>query len=239
VADGEGVLILRREPALLARWDGPATGSVDQIWLDTERSIADRGHQKFHEVTGTGIACASCHPEGGEDGHTWVFEGVDPRRTQTLLGGILSTAPFHWSGDQPDLSAIMTATFEERMRGGPVSAIEVDLIGEWMDAQPALPAPETDPARINVGEEVFLTAGCADCHSGAMGTNNESVELADFGAIQVPMLVGVAHRSPWLHDGCAQTLEETFDGACIPEHVPATALDAAETEALVDYLRSL
>ncbi len=238
-ADGDGVLVVRREPALLRRWDTRPFQAGEEIWLDQERSILDVGHRKFHEVTRAGIACASCHPEGGEDGHTWVFEGVDPRRTQTLLGGILSTKPFHWSGDQPDLTAIMTSTFEERMSGGRVSAAEVIEIGAWMDAQPALPAPETDPAAIAAGEEVFLGAGCADCHSGEQGTNNESVVFADFGAIQVPMLVGVAHRSPWLHDGCAQALEETFDGACIPEHVPATALDAAEIEALVDYLRSL
>lgn len=235
---GSELAVYHREPALLNRWDTRGVEVPDQLWLDTERSIVDLGHQKFHEVTGVGIACASCHPEGSDDGHTWVFEGVDPRRTQSLLGGILSTAPFHWSGDQPDLNAIMTATFEERMRGGRVSSGMVNMLGLWMDAQPALPAPETDPARIAAGEEVFLTAGCADCHGGDKGTNNESVELEGFGSIQVPMLVGVAHRAPWLHDGCAQSLEETFDGACIPEHAPATPLEEGESQALVDYLRS-
>ncbi len=238
-SDGADLLVYQREPSQLSRWDGGVFPVSPRVWLDQERSIVDLGHQKFHEVTGVGIACASCHPEGGDDGHTWVFAGTDPRRTQSLLGGILSTLPFHWSGDQPDLNAIMTATFEERMRGGPVSDGVVRLLGDWMDAQPATPAPETDSARIAAGHEAFIAAGCADCHSGDQGTNNESVELAGFGAIQVPMLVGVAHRSPWLHDGCAQTLEETFDGACIPEHAPATPLEAGEAEAIVDYLRSL
>lgn len=238
-ADGAEVLIYQREPGMLSRWDASPFQNMPRMWLDQERSIVDLGHLKFHEVTGVGIACASCHPEGSEDGHTWEFQGTDPRRTQSLLGGILSTVPFHWSGDQADLRAIMTATFEERMRGGPVSDGELRLLGDWMDAQPSIPAPETDPSRIEAGHEAFVAAGCADCHSGDQGTNNESVELEGFGAIQVPMLVGVSHRSPWLHDGCAQSLEETFDGACIPEHAPASPLEEGESQAIVDYLRSL
>ena len=34
------------------------------------------------------VACATCHPEGAEDGHVWLFPGDGPRRTQTLLGGL-------------------------------------------------------------------------------------------------------------------------------------------------------
>ncbi|MCA9606704.1 MAG: hypothetical protein KC619_13960, partial [Myxococcales bacterium] len=60
----------------------------------------ERGFELFHTATPSMTACASCHPEGGEDGHVWDFVGTGVRRTQTLLGGLLETAPFHWAGDQ-------------------------------------------------------------------------------------------------------------------------------------------
>jgi hypothetical protein len=31
--------------------------------------VRDTGHDLFHMGTSGGIACASCHPEGREDGH--------------------------------------------------------------------------------------------------------------------------------------------------------------------------
>ncbi|MGK3996728.1 hypothetical protein [Sorangium sp. So ce1024] len=33
---------------------------------------------------------------------SWGSFGL--RRTQTVAGGVLKTAPFHWSGDQSDLT---------------------------------------------------------------------------------------------------------------------------------------
>ena len=60
----------------------------------------------FHSVTpnltnGGAISCASCHPEGREDGTTWHFvEGN--RQTPPLWGGLSETAPL----EQGDLEEI-------------------------------------------------------------------------------------------------------------------------------------
>ncbi len=54
-------------------------------------------------MTPLALACASCHPEGDEDGHTWFFDEDPGRRTQTLRG--------HWRGDVADLQAVMHTTF--------------------------------------------------------------------------------------------------------------------------------
>jgi hypothetical protein len=40
-----------------------------------------------------------CHAEGAEDGRNWTFAGIGPRRTQSLRGGVMDTAPFHWNGE--------------------------------------------------------------------------------------------------------------------------------------------
>ena len=43
---------------------------------------------------GVDLACASCHPEGHDDGQVWNFSALGPRRTQSLAGGIAGTEPF-------------------------------------------------------------------------------------------------------------------------------------------------
>ena len=67
-------------------------------------SVYDTGHELFHRDAGAGIACASCHAEGGDDGHVWQFSDIGPRRTQSVNVGLEGTAPFHWSGDQADIA---------------------------------------------------------------------------------------------------------------------------------------
>lgn len=59
-------------------------------------SVRDTGHDLFHQASGAGIACASCHPESAEDGRVWQFSGQGARRTQSLHNGIAGTQPFHW-----------------------------------------------------------------------------------------------------------------------------------------------
>src|SRR5262249_26625612 len=90
------LLVQTREPAALQL---PVAASVFTIRLSPDSRL-DTGHGIFHANSGAGLACASCHPEGGDDGRVWRFRLKDgtavPRRTQNLRGGILATAPFHW-----------------------------------------------------------------------------------------------------------------------------------------------
>src|SRR5581483_1054009 len=88
------VVVQTREPARLEI----VTNKGGTILLSGV-SRADTGHAIFHQATEFGLACASCHPEGGEDGRIWSFQTLGLRRTQSIRGGILSTAPFHWDGD--------------------------------------------------------------------------------------------------------------------------------------------
>lgn len=82
-------------------------------------SVLDTGHQLFHSATvGAALACASCHPEGGDDGHVWMFEKSGARRTQSLRGAILATAPFHWDGAMGDFATLMDDGYGGRMHRG-------------------------------------------------------------------------------------------------------------------------
>ena len=117
--DGQGrVVVQTREPARLEIISHRG-GSIKLA----DESRFDSGHAVFHLATRNGLACASCHPEGGDDGRIWRFAGIGPRRTQNLQGGIATSAPFHWDGDMRDLSHLMTEVFSTRMGGPPWPAI--------------------------------------------------------------------------------------------------------------------
>ena len=55
---------------------------------------------------------------------------------------------------------------------------------------------------------------CASCHSGSRLTNNQSVDVGTGEVLQVPSLVGIGWRAPFMHNGCASTLFDRFDPKC-------------------------
>ena len=237
--DETGVLYAQeRDPARIVGID-PSGAIVETIELGGEARF-DTGHAIFHGNAGRGTACASCHPEGGDDGRVWQFADMGPRRTPALHAGITQTAPFHWSGDLADMRALMDAVFTGRMSGPELSDTQVSMLGSWLDGLPP-PVVQTTASvdAIDRGRAVFSGAGaCASCHSGALLTNNQTVDVGTGAAFQVPSLVGLADRLPVMHDGCAVTLERRFDPACGgASH--GGALDAAQRADLVAFLSTL
>jgi len=234
------VIVQSREPALLELPGG------NPIVLATD-SRADTGHALFHANAGSFIACASCHAEGNEDGRTWRFtscQGATPRRTQSLQVGLRGSEPFHWAGEEHDFSALMQDVFVGRMSGPMLGADQGDAILSWIDAQPR-PAlsPPADAAAVERGRALFADparAACATCHAGAHFTNNVNIDVGTGGAFQVPSLVGIGSRGPYMHDGCAQTLRDRF-GACGggDRHGATSMLSASEIADLVSYLQTL
>lgn len=215
------------------REPGTVTVGFDEPIALSGGSALNVGHSIFHEAAGTGATCASCHPEGGDDGHVWRFD-VGMRRTQTLRGGILETAPFHWAGDVADGTRVMEGTFVGRMGGERPLDFEIASFEQWVDVLPAIPGPTTDAEAIERGRAVFEGAGCADCHSGARGTNNATVDVGTGGRFQVPSLYELVYRAPYLHDGRAANLE-----AVIRSHGDTDALTDGQSADLASYLRSL
>lgn len=208
-------------------------------------SRLDTGHELFHRDSGGGIACASCHPEGGEDGQTWRFTDVGERRTQALHVGLRDTAPFHWNGDLENVAELMTEVFVARMGGVRQSDPRLDSLSQWLfsiEPPPAIrPAEDAAAAR---GKQLFDSAsvGCASCHSGSKLTNNESaaIDSVAAGRLQVPSLVAVGYRAPFMHTGCAATLTARFDPACGGDaHGNTQSLSPEQIGDLVAYLESL
>jgi len=240
-----GWIVQTREPARLlvlpTRADLPV-GDLRQIELGGE-SMRDSGHEIFHRDAGGGIACASCHAEGGEDGHVWHFTRLGARRTQALHIGLEGTAPFHWGGDESDLDNLMTDVFVGRMGGVHQSAGRISALSRWLFAlqPPAAPA-SADEAAVERGRELFMSAavGCNECHSGAKLTNNRNLDVGTGEALQVPSLRGIAYRAPFMHDGCALTLKDRFSVGCGgASHGRTSQLSSESVDDLVAFLQTL
>jgi mono/diheme cytochrome c family protein len=245
--DAKGLLYaLSREPAQLDVYElsdkFPFPLLVQTVRLD-ERSVRDTGHELFHADVGGGLACASCHGEALDDGHVWTFEGFGPRRTQNMRGGISHTLPLHWEGDMQTFQHLVDEVMTGRMSGFKVEPKYADALSTWIDQQPELTIDARDAAARERGRALFRSkeVACATCHSGEMLTNNETVSVGTGGKFQVPSLLGLGLRAPYMHDGCAKTLTQRFEKKCGggDKHGKTSQLSKAQIADLVAYLESL
>jgi hypothetical protein len=234
------IVVQSREPAMLAFPDG------NNVRLSAI-SRDDTGHDVFHANAGGFLACASCHAEGNDDGRIWNFTCEGTRRTQSLQTGLRGTEPFHWSGDQPNFDHLITEVFVGRMSGPKLQTDQSNALLDWMDAQPrpARAAP-ADPSAVARGRALFTDtrhAACSACHDPSRNyTNHLTVDVGTGGAFQVPSLVGIGSRGPFMHDGCAKTLRDRLTVAACgggDTHGFTSDLTAAQIDDLVAFLESI
>ena len=246
--DGDDNLVVQlREPAAL-EIHGTLSGQViTRIELGGD-SRFDTGYTMFHGNPDPGlsaqITCASCHPEGREDGHVWNFTDQGARRTQSLAGDISNTAPFHWVGDLSSIGAIMDEVFVKRMGGFKQSTQRIDAVQSFIFTFPTAPRVIQPPSdAVARGKALFESSevGCATCHNGGKFTNNATVSVGTNGSFQVPSLTGIASRAPFMHDGCAATLRARFEPACGggDAHGVTSNLSEAQLDDMVAFLESL
>jgi hypothetical protein len=237
--DAQGHLVVQtREPAALWIYRDPADpGSAIAL---SHTSRGDTGHDIFHTQAGAMIACASCHPEGRDDGHVWLLDG-NLRRTPSLRGTIAGTAPYHWPGDEPDLTALVNDVYTVRMDGASLPSDQMHALQGWVQTIPAPPAPSwVDSSAAARGKALFMGVGsCSICHSGPKLTNNQTMQVGTGGDFQVPSLLGVGWNTPLLHDGCAATLADRFGRCGTAEHGTTSSLSAQNLSDLIAFLETL
>jgi len=106
------------------------------------------------------------------------------------------------------------------------------------------------PLSAHVGSpDVFFegTAGCTSCHVGGTGTlsSNQDIGKVDLlgqtRPMQVPSLIDVADRAPYMHDGCAATLMDRFTNTSCggTNHGNVSGLSGGDLDNLTTYLESL
>ena len=207
------------------------------------RARKHTGHELFHLATAGGIACASCHPEGRDDGQVWNFANFGPRRTQSLAGGIAGTEPFHWAGDMTSFDMLTADVFNSRMSGPHLQPEHATSLKNWVDKIPRMEAPAANDAGAAArGQTLFNdpVVGCNTCHGGSRLTNNQTMTVNTNGSFQVPSLLGIAWRAPYMHQGCAATLADRF-GPCGggDGHGQTSHLTVEQRGDLVAYLETL
>ncbi|MEN0060516.1 MAG: c-type cytochrome [Myxococcota bacterium] len=223
-----------REPAVLSN-------GTRRVTLNA--AVADGPLNTFHMQTDAFIACASCHPEGQEDGHVWEFEESGLRRTQSLAGGLADRAPFHWDGEFGSLPDLMGDVFVDRMGGAELTETDTTVLLDWLHAIPVPRSAPVDAARVAEGRALFESAGCAECHAGDALTDSQlHVVRGGSEARKTPSLLGIASRAPYMSDGCAPTLEDRMtDPQCGGGdlHGQTSTLSSDEQDVLIAYLKSL
>jgi cytochrome c peroxidase len=220
--------------------EAPIAHRVIELAMDTRE---DTGHAIFHSNSGAGIACASCHGEGGDDGRVWDFgDGIGARRTPSLRGTIEGTAPYHWDGKLANVGDLVDEVMTKRMNGPSLDEGRKDALSSWLfSIPPPAPASGIDGVAAVRGKTLFESSdlGCSSCHAGPKLTTSATVDVGTGGAFQVPSLVGVSARAPFLHDGCAATLADRFLSCGSPQHGRTSQLSSVQIDDLVAYLSTL
>ncbi|MFT7623385.1 MAG: DNA-binding beta-propeller fold protein YncE/mono/diheme cytochrome c family protein [Myxococcota bacterium] len=223
-------------------------------------SAGEQGRRLFHDAVNTHltpsgvVTCATCHPDGGEDGVSWFLhtEGIPGkfRRTPAAWNARPELLPLHWDGEFSDAASLVKTTILDLMEGDAL-VVDTAAVGIYMsELSPPVSAPTQDAEAVARGGGLFASddVGCAGCHSGSAGSDGllhdvVATSLDPDGhlpAVLTPGLQGVRARAPYLHDGRAATLkalliEHNADG----QHGKTGSLSDAQQADLISYLRSL
>lgn len=285
--DGERAYVmnfLSRDVSVLDLEDRAARQETARVQVVDETLTSEllAGKVLFHNASSARIsqlgwiACASCHLGGGSDGTTWQTPD-GPRQTMPLWE-LEGTAPYHASATRDEVQDF-ERDIEELMAGSGLApgayrrelgepngglSPELDALASYVLSGIRTPrAPETAPAAVAEGRELFAGLGCAACHGGSAwtlsslpgpvgslapnGETSVTSQLRDVGTFDldtdvlgaagfdVPQLLGLHATAPYLHDGSAQGLEEVLSNEA---HV-GQVLSAAQVAALTEFLRSI
>jgi cytochrome c peroxidase len=219
-----------------------------------ELSIAQRGEVLFHSARMSmdgWMSCQSCHTDGHSNGllNDNFSDGSfgTPKRILSLHGTGMSP-PWAWNGEKHDLDGQILQTIRTTMLGPDPASGQVESLAMYLRTLEAPPALDKlrgrqDAAAIARGAEVFRRQDCGSCHAPHNAfTSGDAydVGLTDEAGVRrynPPALEGLSHRSSYLHDGRAKTVEEIFTRH---RHPAADArVGPAELADLVAYLRSL
>jgi mono/diheme cytochrome c family protein len=136
------------------------------------------------------------------------------------------------------------------MGGGAIlPQTQTPALARFVNAMPRVPVSNSlDQTKVAAGKVIFDGAGaCSTCHQGGGGTRTDNQNIGKVDsigsspALQVPMLLGVAQRAPYMHDGCASTLMDrlTNPQCAGSAHGNVSTLTDDDKTNLVEYLQSL
>ncbi len=194
-------------------------------------------------ISNDGIACASCHPDGRDDGLTWATpEG--PRQTLMLAGRLKDTAPYGWVGHKGTIEDYIGNTVS-RLGGQGMSQAAVEDLSRFVEAVAPPPAASQLNDLARRGREIFFSdeQRCSVCHLGADRTDGL---LHDFTAnvyestarFETPSLRRLSGSGPYFHDGRYESLEALLSDPS-SKMGKTHRLEEGDRKALAAFLRTL
>lgn len=225
-----------------------ALSHVDGLGLSAR---AHAGRLLFHDardarVSGDGRACASCHPDGRDDGLVWPTPN-GPRQTFTLAGRVDRDGPFGWDAEHPTLAKHIAVTVKN-LHGSGLPEEQREELAAYLRAIPAPVYAAVEPAtEVSRGRDLFASdeTGCSGCHSvessftdGMAHAVSSATKVDRKKTFVAPSLIGVAATAPYFHDGRYATLGELLRG-CDGKMGETSQLSATDFAALEAYLRTL
>jgi len=202
---------------------------VDPAWAD--------GRRTFHApIAFDGRACASCHPDGLDDGLVWSSPH-GPMQPPVLAGRLENTAPYGWLGSAPTLQAHLASTMHrlgaKQMPAETMEKLIAYLRGMRPRARGELTALEKR------GREVFTAAECGDCHANAgLGADGTRHDVGTGGSFDTPSLAAIARSAPYMHDGRFASLREVIVKTA-GVTMGSKTIAAEDVDPLMAYLRTL
>ncbi|MRG93105.1 hypothetical protein [Polyangium spumosum] len=231
------------------------SGDVDTLPVATDPLRADlaRGYRLFHaendrRVSRDGRACASCHPEGREDGLVWRL-GEGPRQTMALAGRV-ERGPYGWHGVHARLEDNIAETLT-RLGGSGLPAEDLAALANYLREGLFVPRrPEEGPgeeALVTRGRDLYTSEklGCNGCHALEQGTSDRVAH--DVGSrakdesrasFRTPPLAMLEASAPYFHDGRYPTLEALLDDN-LDRMGQTSHLTTEDRAALLAFLRTL
>lgn len=230
-------------------WRTESAVSVGPELAASKRSEeVERGAELFRrgeasQISDSGtMACASCHPEGRQDGLSWRLGGAI-LQTPMLAGRVGGTEPYKWGGLDGSLHASFKHTIE-RLGGSSLSRSQLSDLEAYVQWLPAATQPTVASASaVTRGKGLFEgSLECNNCHTGeAMADGNQyPFDAWGLEETDTPSLRGLAHTAPYYHDGSAVDLWALVtDKGSVHEMADFSELTSAQAHDLVAYLETL
>jgi hypothetical protein len=190
--------------------------------LGAEAALGERLFHKSSErkISRDGRACASCHPDGRDDGLVWSTPD-GPRQTIHLAGRVEREAPFGWLGKHGSLKEHMTITMRN-LKGTGLDDSELGALASWLRAMRGPPRAKVASLGEKElrGRELFNSSAlqCGSCHAEKTGfSDRESHDIASATPADisrqflVPSLRFVGGTGPYFHDGRYASLGELLE----------------------------
>ena len=206
--------------------DPAAPGGAESLALGPKAadSLVRRGERFFNDASlcfQKWQSCATCHPDGRADGLNWdlLNDGMgNPKQAKSLL--LAHETP-------PAMITGVRARAEVGVRAGmryiqfAVRPEEdAEALDAYLKAMKPVPSPYLEDGKPSPaarrGERVFAAAGCAQCHSGPLFTDQKMHALGlgtgrdRARAFDTPTLVEIWRTAPYMHDGRCASMREVI-----------------------------